>query len=204
MFERIKRFFRRVGRLVLPPAFVRVYVYEFVVYGVVYSFTDRTRMLIKKRYNERTLIQWECVFDEFLTLIPNSDEVERRYLPDVERELIPKLNSIVIANRMLTYQDEVSAEALLRLPLARYFKEWVRRQIEMGKTSVVWSGVCKLELRGVSAKLKEIIEVEEEEYKRRISLTAGKVIDEFRFGLIRPEEAEPFDVVHDTWEHEIV
>jgi len=203
IFEKVKRFFRRLKRFLIPPRLVRVYIYEFTAYGVVKPFTKTTRDLMRRVYKENTLIHWECVFDEFVTLVPTSEEVERRYYDDVEKDLVPYLNTLVISGRRLTYRDLVDGRVLLKMPLARYFKEWVKRQIEMGRIMVPWQGVCKLELKGVSATLKEIVEVEEREFRERMRILQGKVIDDFRFGLIRPDETEPFDIIYDRWTHDI-
>ena len=195
---RVRRALERLKRFLIPVRLVKVYVYELVAYGRVIP------PVMKPRAKRETLLEWECVFDEFRTLVYPQTEVERRYKEDIEKDLVPKLEEEILAGRKLTYQYPVKIDKLLKLPLARFFKEWLKMQKEIGKDKIIWSGVCKLELVGVSAELKEIVEVEEDIFKRKMKIWQGRVVDDYRFGMIRPYEDEPFDVWYGEWEHDIV
>jgi len=201
--ESIRRALKRVALRIFPRRLVRVYVYELVVYGVVLPYKEDTRKSMRKVYDERTLLQWECKFDEFVTLISDHTEVEERYWDDIVNDLLPKLQLHMVENKMTTYQDTIRADLLLRLPLGRFFKQWVREQIAKGNLLVKVQGVGTLSIRGVSATPKEIVEVDYNEAKRRIDATGGKVVDYYEFSLIRPDEIEPYASYRGEWTHDI-
>jgi len=224
--ESIRRALKRVALRIFPKRLVRVYVYELVVYGVVLPYKEDTRKSMRKVYDERTLLQWECKFDEFVTLISDhteveeryqweckfdefvtliSDhtEVEERYWDDIVNDLLPKLQLHMVENKMTTYQDAIRADLLLKLPLGRFFKQWVREQIAKGNLLVKVQGVGTLSIRGVSATPKEIVEVDYNEAKKRINATGGRVVDYYEFSLIRPDEIEPYASYRGEWEHDI-
>jgi len=201
--ESIRRALKRVALRIFPRRLVRVYVYELVIYGVVLPYKEDTRKSMRKVYDERTLLQWECKFDEFVTLISDHTEVEERYWDDIVNDLLPKLQLHMVENKMTTYQDTIRADLLLRLPLGRFFKQWVREQIAKGNLLVKVQGVGTLSIRGVSATPKEIVEVDYNEAKRRIDATGGKVVDYYEFSLIRPDEIEPYASYRGEWTHDI-
>jgi len=201
--ESIRRALKRVALRIFPKRLVRVYVYELVVYGVVLPYKEDTRKSMRKVYDERTLLQWECKFDEFVTLISDHTEVEERYWDDIVNDLLPKLQLHMVENKMTTYQDAIRADLLLKLPLGRFFKQWVREQIAKGNLLVKVQGVGTLSIRGVSATPKEIVEVDYNEAKRRIDATGGKVVDYYEFSLIRPDEIEPYASYRGEWTHDI-
>ena len=201
--ESIRRALKRVALRIFPRRLVRVYVYELVVYGVVLPYKEDTRKSMRKVYDERTLLQWECKFDEFVTLISDHTEVEERYWDDIVNDLLPKLQLHMVENKMTTYQDAIRADLLLKLPLGRFFKQWVREQIAKGNLLVKVQGVGTLSIRGVSATPKEIVEVDYNEAKRRIDATGGKVVDYYEFSLIRPDEIEPYASYRGEWTHDI-
>ena len=201
--ESIRRALKRVALRIFPKRLVRVYVYELVVYGVVLPYKEDTRKSMRKVYDERTLLQWECKFDEFVTLISDHTEVEERYWDDIVNDLLPKLQLHMVENKMTTYQDTIRADLLLKLPLGRFFKQWVREQIAKGNLLVKVQGVGTLSIRGVSATPKEIVEVDYNEAKRRIDATGGKVVDYYEFSLIRPDEIEPYASYRGEWTHDI-
>lgn len=201
--ESIRRALKRVALRIFPRRLVRVYVYELVVYGVVLPYKEDTRKSMRKVYDERTLLQWECKFDEFVTLISDHTEVEERYWDDIVNDLLPKLQLHMVENKMTTYQDTIRADLLLRLPLGRFFKQWVREQVAKGNLLVKVQGVGTLSIRGVSATPKEIVEVDYNEAKRRIDATGGRVVDYYEFSLIRPDEIEPYASYRGEWTHDI-
>ena len=201
--ESIRRALKRVALRIFPKRLVRVYVYELVVYGVVLPYKEDTRKSMRKVYDERTLLQWECKFDEFVTLISDHTEVEERYRDDIVNDLLPKLQLHMVENKMTTYQDAIRADLLLKLPLGRFFKQWVREQIAKGNLLVKVQGVGTLSIRGVSATPKEIVEVDYNEAKKRINATGGRVVDYYEFSLIRPDEIEPYASYRGEWEHDI-
>ena len=201
--ESIRRALKRVALRIFPRRLVRVYVYELVIYGVVLPYKEDTRKSMRKVYDERTLLQWECKFDEFVTLISDHTEVEERYWDDIVNDLLPKLQLHMVENKMTTYQDTIRADLLLKLPLGRFFKQWVREQIAKGNLLVKVQGVGTLSIRGVSATPKEIVEVDYNEAKRRIDATGGKVVDYYEFSLIRPDEIEPYASYRGEWTHDI-
>lgn len=201
--EGIRRALKRVALRIFPRRLVRVYVYELVVYGVVLPYKEDTRKSMRKVYDERTLLQWECKFDEFVTLISDHTEVEERYWDDIVNDLLPKLQLHMVENKMTTYQDAIRADLLLKLPLGRFFKQWVREQIAKGNLLVKVQGVGTLSIRGVSATPKEIVEVDYNEAKKRINATGGRVVDYYEFSLIRPDEIEPYASYRGEWEHDI-
>ena len=196
--EKLRRIFRKIVRIIKPPAMRNIYVYELVISGVIYPFTDRTRLEKNLRYSDATCLQWEVVFDEFCTLLRDPREVEVRYRPDIVSDLLPRLEGEMIARNLTTYSDEVKAELLLKLPLAPYFKEWIREQIEKGKYMIKVHGVGRLSLRDISAKLKEIVSVEERK------LVFGRITDEYEFRIIRPDEIKPYATIFGEWEHDII
>ena len=201
--ESIRRALKRVALRIFPRRLVRVYVYELVVYGVVLPYKEDTRKSMRKVYDERTLLQWECKFDEFVTLISDHTEVEERYWDDIVNDLLPKLQLHMVENKMTTYQDTIRADLLLRLPLGRFFKQWVREQVAKGNLLVKVQGVGTLSIRGVSATPKEIVEVDYNEAKRRIDATGGRVVDYYEFSLIRPDGIEPYASYRGEWTHDI-
>jgi len=196
VFGILRRAIRRIARIVKPAVYAKYYIYELVVSGVVLPFTDDTRKSRKLRYDDSTLLQWECTFEEFTTMISDPTAVERRYVDDIKNGLLPLINAKMIDNKLVTYRDEVEAEILLRMPLSAYFKEWVRKQLEQGKLKVPVTGVGKLEVRDISATLKEVVEVEQDRMIRY-----GVVSDEFEFVILRPEDGSEVTKIYGQWEH---
>lgn len=200
IFDKLRKVFRRIVR---PPIFANVYIYELRVSGVIYPFSPKTRELKRKRYNEDTLVQWEIVFPEFRTFIDNPREVER-YYKDKIQELVLEINKKIIAEQRLTYKDLADPEFLLKnFPLARYFKEWLKKQIEAGVEKVVWRGVCELKLKDISAELKEVYKAEQRYIYSIVNREGGKFCDHYNFAMIRPGFfEEDIDTLSDKWCHD--